>query len=176
MKGAMVRAILDGTKTQTRRIVKPQDIDVSDGVPFLLPYASGVPEPVQVVCPQGRPGDRLWVRETFADVGWPPTGPQYVYRADPDSGDNDVQKWKPSIFMPRWASRIALEVVSVRVERLQKISEDDARAEGVGEGPQEGWVTGPVVAYADLWDSINGRDAWLLNPWVWVIEFKRIEP
>ena len=98
------------------------------------------------------------------------------YAADYDADANKLYTWKPSIFMPRAACRIRLEVVAVRVERLQRISEPDAIAEGVGDGPQEGWVTGPVVAYADLWDSINGRDAWLLNLWVWVIEFKRIAP
>ena len=201
--GPMVRAILEGRKTQTRRIVKPQPhTSLNDGEPCGLGWhtpkvtmerwqtAETFSKELSRHCPYGKPGDRLWVRETFADVGWPPTGPQYVYRADPDSGDNDVQKWRPSLFMPRAASRITLEVVSVRVERLNAISEEDAKAEGAEEislesqesinetryGPgltDNGYY--PEVSYAEgyqrLWESINGPGSWNANPWVWVVEF-----
>lgn len=127
-------------------------------------------------CPYGAPGDHLWVRETWDCVHYQgiDAAPTYFYRADETDPERDALiRWRPSIHMPRTASRITLEITDVRVERLQHISEDDARAEGVGEGPQEGMVTGPVVAFADLWDSIHGPDAWLKNPWVWVVEFRR---
>lgn len=189
--GPMVRAILEGRKTQTRRIVKPQPDD--NGLWFMrnapLDWREDIHgdwNPWKGETPNGDtwngsvkcwPGDRLWVRETFGKIHYEGVDehPTYFYRADETDAEADALiKWRPSIHMPRAASRITLEVVSVRVERLQDIREDDARAEGVGEGPQEGWVTGPVVAFADLWDSINGQDAWLANPWVWVVEFKRV--
>lgn len=197
-KGEMVRAILAGTKTQTRRIVKPQDIDVSDGVPFLLPYASGVPEPVQVVCPQGNPGDRLWVKETHAYFDADRENAGVVYR-ESDNGrtweaEDEGWKWKPSLFMPRKWSRITLEVVSVRVERLNDISEEDAKAEGAEELSLESQESindtryGPgltdngyypevsyVEGYQSLWESINGHGSWAANPFVWVIEFRRVK-
>ena len=138
--GPMIRAILEGRKTQTRRIVKPNCLSK------LSPY--------------GRTGDRLWVRETW---GHNPEGPGYVYRSD---GDFDMKfhgdRWRPSIHMPRWASRITLEVTGVRVERLQDINEEDALAEGVEH------------AFRSLWESINGPGSWDANPWVWVVEFRRV--
>ena len=178
-----MKAILEGRKTQTRRIVKPQPIE-HDGVCECGPAIAGSMHALHQwlianKCPYGKPGYRLWVRETWGKVHYEGVDllPTYFYRADEHDSERDsLIRWKPSIHMPRVASRIILEVVSVRVERLQRITEDDARAEGVGEGPQEGWVTGPVVAFADLWDSINGQDAWLVNPWVWVVEFKVIKP
>jgi len=151
----MVRAILGGHKTQTRRVVK-------------------IPATIY-------PGLRLWVRETWQNKQHPLQFPSAVsYAADGGGGP-----WRPSIFMPRWASRITLEVVSVRVERLNDISEDDALAEGVEiftdgagftiplrNGKKSGWQRNPVDAYRVLWDSINGPGSWGKNSWVWVIEFK----
>jgi hypothetical protein len=144
----MVRAILDGTKTQTRRIMKTAE------------------------CKYGKSGDRLWVRETWQEVSWPPTGPRFVYKAD---GDASPDRWRPSIHMPRWASRITLEVESVRVERLQECSEADAKAEGcspLGDDTSQAYRLG----YMHLWGQINGPGSWEANPWVWVITFKRIRP
>ena len=143
----MVRAILDGRKTMTRRILTERHGEY---------------------CPYGHPGDFLWVRETFYNSRMDNSMPTH-YRAD--NQDEDFQLiWNPSIFMPRWASRILLEITAVRVERLQKISEDDARAEGVS--PE---TVGP---FSELWDSINRKPGrtWADNPFVWVIEFKRIKP
>ena len=146
-------------------------------------------------CPYGQPGDRLWVREAFmhepADYCWEasvsiPCRPAYTaYRADVD-GDSRGAGWKPSIHMPRKLSRINLEITAVRVERLQDISEADAMAEGVtaGDGDFSGcYVCGPAMSgttakecYGRLWESINGRESWDANPWVWVIEFKQEIP
>lgn len=173
----MVRAILAGCKSQTRRIVKPQpfaherpviedgEVLVGDGKTWRLPY--------------GKPGDRLWVRETFcAKSFFTPT--EYRYRADgvepfvmgPPVGDIPMA-WKPSIFMPRAASRITLEVTGVRVERVNDISEADAVAEGIPAFPTSPSKI-PRMHYATLWNSINGAGSWDLNPWVWRIEFKRL--
>src|SRR5262249_27378565 len=140
-----------------------------------------------LLCPYGGPGDRLWVRETWA--GDDCCG--YVYRADHpnadlkrgdlDDGDQSIRRWRPAIHMPHAASRITLDVLSVRVERLQQITEDDARAEGVL-SPAELSVCkleGPLPwgrdAFQRLWDAINGKRAlWASNPWVWCIEFRRL--
>lgn len=172
----MVRAILECRKTQTRRVVKPQPVSVNScGVPF-FPDGGG---PVDYrLCPYGTVGSRLWVRET-----WAPTSVKdnCVYLADfrdrrgdywgsVASAPEDV-RWRPSIHMPRFASRITLEITGVRVERLQEISEDDARSEGWH--PEDG--QGPCEWYEDLWNTIHGPDSWSANPWVWVIEFRRIK-
>jgi len=159
--GPMVRAILEGRKTQTRRIVKPQPLR-DRGV---MAFNDG--EHPQMRCPYGKPGDRLWVRET-----WCPDVEPYTFRYKAD-GDEPLERWRPSIHIPRWASRITLEVVSVRVERLQNISEDDALAEGITLVERG---TSPVDQFNKLWESINGPGSWEANPWVWVVEFKRIEP
>lgn len=180
----MVRAIFDGTKTQTRRIVK--------GTPLLAISAFShehVADPKHGFCPYGQPGDRLWVRETFAkqfDGG-------YTYSADFPKGfkpdKTTLGNWKPSIHMPRTASRIMLEVVSIRVERLQDINEWDAIAEGIEmvAGPDginyygnygddnSDTCLSPVDSYRTLWQSINGPDSWNENPFVWVVEFRLIE-
>jgi hypothetical protein len=235
----MVRAILDGSKTQTRRIVKPGPmlkwfgaseririenvkdcLRVLDGgrthnYSGLLASDSEYPEEgaVEVNCPFGLPGDRLWVRETFyRDSMWYPSRFSSVVRAlalspsgmleamdyrathsclayeagcpcNPD-GDGKRSEWRPSIHMPRWASRITLEIVSVRVERLQDISSADVLAEGLKfmcDGSaisplEDGRVGGgPQSAFAYLWDSLNAKRApWSSNPWVWVVEFKRV--
>lgn len=207
----MVRALLAGTKTQTRRVAKPQP----DGVmPNGTPYRFGLDKalhraPEAMSCPYGQPVDRLWVREN----GWQrpdlsqrqlregaDTWPPYEYDAEPlmcwADGELKGYGWKrrPSIHMPRWASRILLEITAVRVERLQDISESDAWAEGCAPGlatdnggffPAEepdpsgigrrGWDNARDW-YADLWEDINGTGSWDANPWVWVIEFKRATP
>jgi len=195
----MVRAILEGRKTQTRRAVNgvadPDEIEVlgDSGEAFMhsgacesfCDYACGG---AVLKCPYGIPGDRLWVKETF----WKHKQTSFVRHADCASDASWKETgWRkvPSIHMPRWASRITLEIADVRVERLQDISEADAVAEGVRqmrdgsgcwvgrEGPGK-WVTPWAAAreaFCDIWESINGKGSWDANPWVWVIEFKRIE-
>ena len=186
----MVRAILNGTKTQTRRAVKDRHIDSAPPACFF--------QWLRERCTYGQPGDRLWVREAFmhepADYCWeasvsiPCRPAETVYRADHD-GDTRGAGWKPSIHMPRALSRITLEITGVRVERLQDISEADAIAEGVHPGgaclPDDDTssfsrigpvcnASFPVARYAALWESINGAGAWEKNPLVWVIEFRRL--
>lgn len=182
---SMVRALLDGSKTQTRRVVKGPVWEVRNGQPK---SAIAGCDPV---CPYGHPGDELWVRETFAytDAHEPQFEGSIEYRADNKcfavSGNElfdvphkcDPQPfggpWKPSIYMPRWASRIALEITAVRVERLQDIHEADAKAEGITIRPE--CMQSPAVAiYSMLWEDINGPNSWAANPWVWVVEFKRV--
>jgi hypothetical protein len=217
--GPMVRAILEGRKTQTRRVVNlPKDtewayeVEVERRGDFEIAMAANYSGKQQVLrfCPYGKPGERLWVRETWAHcflrrdytdeyvsvagyVGSPK--PDHVaYKADVDLGDFSG-KWRPSIHMPRWASRIALEVTGVRVEQLQEIGEGDAIQEGV-EHLSAGLVLNPWRNYLQgkpgemvqhcscarrsfqtLWDSINGKRGigWKENPWVWVVEFRRVE-
>lgn len=183
----MVRAILEGRKTQTRRVIKPQPINPVDlnafkgGGAFVDKSISGK-DPL-IKCPYGKAGDSLWVRETHALFGG---GSTVIYAANwkedavsrgMDNIPEEVDwKWTPSIHMPRLASRITLEITSVRVERLQDISEQDALAEGMTfpEGMEHG--SNPVDAFRGLWQSINGPESWDANPWVWVIEFKRVQP
>lgn len=228
-KDEMVRAILEGRKTQTRRVVKRWEDDRLPG------FVAGA---MEGSCPYGKPCDRLWVRETWSDVNLQ-GAPGIAYRADDDVRDlmaeprfhdedgafnyNDERvrpyhfavwsedllsgaegRWRPSIHMPRWASRITLEITGVRVERLQDISEEDAKAEGAqhfpelpGRSPygQDGrWSMGqptsvdqclssPRWAFANYFCKIAGKAPkgihdprpWDANPWVWVIEFRRIE-
>ena len=182
----MVQAILDGRKTQTRRVVKPQPtefvggpgVTLQDGSPApLIPLDDSVePYGREIACPYGKPGDRLWVRETWHDAS-SSLHSCALYRAD--GIDLHWDKWTPSIHMPRWASRITLEITSVRVERLQEISEADAQAEGWTRRPEVS--TDPQVHkeaardwFMGLWESINGPGSWDTNPWVWVIEFRRL--
>lgn len=191
--GEMVRAILSGQKIQTRRVCKPAE---KAGLSFITTADAGGmasetnadiatwgDEEGEVIftCPYGRVGDRLWVREAWAlgDDG------EYVYRADYPKSDNP---WKPSIHLPRKASRILLEIESVRVERLQDISERDALTEGIqaARNPEcKGYrsyelnhalYSTPSESYGSLWRSINGEGSWSSNPWVWVIQFRRITP
>ncbi|EPJ0506724.1 hypothetical protein ACTBNK_002898 [Klebsiella variicola] len=196
--GEMVRAILDGRKTQTRRTVKPQPDE--DGLAKVTngPWVDTSERNYR--CPFGAAGDRIWVRETFCPVDDTQYGGEkwVDYRATPkfeeshpagwDSAPNDAEalKWRPSIHMPRWASRILLEITNVRVERLNAISEEDARAEGIIDGgclncgePEPCGCANPepdaTDAFAYLWQSIYGQESWNANPWVWVIEFKRVE-
>ena len=185
--GEMVRALLDGRKTQTRRIIKDCTVgrdQISKFIQiekkFIGCYPEDVPELIRECCPYGVPGDRIWVRETWAEAG--ASAPDLkLYRANypehvPSIYENvppaEEIRWTPSIHMPRTASRILLEITDVRVERLRSMSQDDARAEGViaASGPMEAGL-----AFRELWDSIYGEESWKANPWVWVIEFKRVE-
>ena len=198
--GEMVRAILEGRKTQTRRVVKPQPEAVHDGEPywFIGGYRAWNYRPSSAVplraggnplpCPYGQPGDRLWVRET-----WKPCfddGSGTAYRAARTPGTPEHKgPWKPSTFMPRDRSRLTLVIESVRVERVQAITWADAAAEAVTIGkirqsvgypaPWRGYMRdeNPVEAFNRLWDSINAKSGfgWAVNPWVWVITFKRVE-
>jgi hypothetical protein len=191
---AMVRALLDGSKTQTRRALRVQPLDVLPmngdltGREWVgLMTREPKPEGQVFRCKFGVPGDRLWVRETWAQPTTLDPGPTF-YRADypacaagfSNLPPADEITWKPSIHMFRKDSRILLEITGVRVERLQDISEADAAAEG--------WPRRPEVSddpqvhadaardwYMDLWEQINGAGSWAANPWVWVIEFRRVE-
>ena len=223
MNGAMVRAVLDGSKTQTRRIVKkvglaaPAPQSVIDGA---ATYAGGM----VAHCPYGQPGDRIWVRETWGVIShawdeacnlidWAPDRPataisempfgqgyysgHVIYAADgafewsgDDDGDGDPRSaWHPSIHMPRRASRILLEIVSVLVERLQDISDADIVAEGIDmealaesqdrydivcKGSDASGRATERTAWRDLWESTGGD--WDANPWCWAITFKRVAP
>jgi hypothetical protein len=255
---AMVRPTLAGTKTQTRRVVKPQpptpeefpgavfglsrcvadevkmyNVNDHDRLPKhptdwdlvgSVGRARAAGRSMRYRCPYGQPGDRLVGRETWQYADWTEDGMPWIrYRADgatrliedtPEDWserltnvwaslsdpanyaiDNRAadRRWRPAIHMPRWASRILLEIVSVRVDRLQDISEADAWAEGcergepwdngqgffpalrdLGGGTYDGWDDAREW-YADLWESINGPGSWDANPWVWVVEFKRID-
>lgn len=183
--GPMVRALLDGTKTQTRRALRPQP--------------EGEPDPGAARNRFGLPGDRLWVRETYFAFGHWQTRPRagkegeewyfvdrtrasgqcYHYALDePDGADarpgrvaGDASHWhrRPALFMPRAASRILLEIVDVRIERLGAISPEDALAEGVG---PVGAGDDPVLAYRSVWERINGAGSWDADPWVWAVEFR----
>lgn len=219
--GAMVRAILSGQKTQTRRVVKHRwphlwqepwyatgcvldDLPGQTGAFMEFRHRSqdeagfsGSPASTLVPCPYGQPGDRLWVRECFADEAGGTrkfAGEHIYYRADGDGVDLQGGRWKPSIHMPRWACRIVLEIVSVRVERLQDISESDALAEGIladsfehngqryfrdyrltdAEASTQPALTCPRESFRSLWESINDPESWQANPWVWVVEFKKV--
>ncbi|WP_093053230.1 hypothetical protein [Variovorax sp. YR634] len=230
----MVRALLDGTKTQTRRVVKGLSdkmwIEATAADGFAVCYDSEpscgtgtweVTEHSQpITCPYGLPGDRLWVKETWRtaasldgkspssiamsciDAGYRKPWAPLAYEADGHrnsewrgfelNGEAEPGKTRVSIHMPRWASRIDLEVTSVRVERLQDISEEDARAEGISAHRKGGWhweqppagIEGTNHfgfktardAYRALWEQINGAGSWAANPWVWVVEFRRIRP
>jgi uncharacterized protein YhfF len=184
LKDEMVRAILDGRKTQTRRVMKPQPeggLDFTPFAPFGVVNGKGNP----LICRHGQPGDRLWVRETWQHLHnegqkadefeqWQQNSIDCFYLADESSPNNKPMsgRWRPSIHMPRWASRITLEITDVRVERLQDISNEDAVAEGIGTPCDMRYAA--LDAFKPLWESINGHDSWEANPWVWVIEFKRI--
>jgi hypothetical protein len=195
--GPMVRAILEGRKTQTRRIIKPQPTVIAGDKIMHIPYD----QPGKIIlCPYGERGDRLWVRESFSTDTRDPLN-CVIYKATPEYGkyrdtgelvrssfpDGSLPtreesaramlpkfwKGKPSIHMPRWASRITLEITGVRVERLQDITEADAIAEGYS---VENEIDGdPIEWFAYLWESINGAGSWAANPWVWVVEFRRCE-
>ncbi|WP_241017152.1 hypothetical protein [Paraburkholderia sp. Ac-20342] len=212
----MVRALLDGSKTQTRRVVKWLDLKPGINLQFSGLTASQVAGAwvlesptrsshewrcAQTPCPYGVPGDRLWVRETLSptrnaagyieDWHYAADGAKVPRMPGLNPEFSDAMAFAhlarpsavPSIHMPRWASRITLEVTGVRVERLQDISEDDAISEGIAKTPAGFWSTygqsetdgtySPVTSYRCLWNSINGADAWDANPWVWCVSFKR---
>lgn len=226
--GPMVRALLDGRKTQTRRIVKPQppawatwvnarqhlnhesqwvpshlfawSEEQTPGEPLkkLRRWPNKNGDEYSIPCPYGAPGDRLWVKEKWAYFG----GDEYLYQQERSAVGYAASlthlesppggKWRSTLFMPRWASRITLEVTRVRVERLQDISEEDARAEGVQPFFEEfscfsrdqRLTSGELAAdaehrasFAVLWDEINAdRATWKSNPWVWAVDFKRVQP
>lgn len=220
----MVRAILDGRKTQTRRPIKWKQTrfteigEREDGSKW--PWSEDAEHACDFwhPCPFGAVGDRIWVRETWGVVSheldedgriqpWKPDRPataihempfgngyysgHAIYAADGDFtwGDDDGYEdgrscWKPSIHMPRAASRILLEITDVRVERLNAISQEDAQSEGTeltgwrptySDPDSGGEVMTPYDNFAELWSSIYGDESWKANPWVWVIEFKRVE-
>jgi hypothetical protein len=194
----MVCAILAGTKTQTRRVVKPmKDRDVGC---MLSPceLAGEINQGKFRNSIHGEPGDHLWVRESFSRLEAfdffspevPDPVPEFWYWADGNPTWGDWTRPKPSIHMPRAACRIVLEITGVRVERLQEISEADAKAEGIEPftdfQPTGHWrryrdsgvtsyVDNPIASYASLWTEINGPGSWEANPWVWVVEFRRVE-
>lgn len=183
----MVRAILGGRKTQTRRVIKDPHGLLKNYTPTgkTVDYGYGTRCGVKfsdttmtIPCPYGQPGDRLWVREAFGlDFDDAILYRACKYGSKPFDPGQEI-RWKPPIHMPRVASRIDLEITEVRVERLQDISEADALAEGCEEGPDDD-VTGGSTAYqefAKLWCKIKGADSWVANPWVWAISFKRIKP
>lgn len=181
--GAMVRAILEGRKTQTRRVLNPQpggsvEIIVEDGRvpwPWIVRHtATQRREERSLNCPYGVAGDRLWVRETFTTLTGP-GGPVRYYATDEV---HELRKKHPSIFMPRWASRINLEIAEIRVQRVQEISEEDCAAEGVDFIPEAPTPLNHRTAYAGLWDTINAKRGftWFSNPWVWAITFKVVRP
>jgi hypothetical protein len=189
-QGEMVRAIRNGRKTQTRRAIKPVPTFNGGGACHDAgALQQDYVEPHWVfpkTCPYGAPGDLLWVRETWAPLPGSVVLNVAFYRADTKAAPDDV-RWRPSIHMPRWASRITLRITDVRVERLQDISEEDAEAEGLTkEIAPNGHVTWhvpdllgaqtPCRAFRLLWEDINGAGAWDANPWVWVIEFERVKP
>jgi hypothetical protein len=200
-KSDMVSAILDGIKTQTRRVIKlPPVINLGhwevsdigghgiiDSQGYLVPNIPCIWHTHSgwcIACPYGKIGDQLWVRETFA---YDDENREFLYRAD----NNDKTKnwdlnrygsgsshynWKSSIFMPRKASRIQLEITNIRIERLNDISDDDAKAEGVTNVLAGGIYDfiGHIKSYQRLWEQINGNGSWSENPFVWVIEFKNL--
>ena len=243
-RAEMVRAILAGRKTQTRRAIKPQPwVDnmgnacwkdrnfgqSANHVPHIKALASPIPcsDTKRVLCPYGQPGDLLWVRETWCltrdtldyetggeassydwdkDLygdprsylnGGPGVGDCAALHYPTDGEDNTPSemwpciglrgeilrkkeiRWRPSIHMPRWASRITLRITDVRVERLQDIREDDARAEGCNPIIHEDGAIDcgtRKTTFARLWNQINGPGAWEANPWVWVLSFERVKP
>jgi hypothetical protein len=179
--GPMVRAILEGRKTQTRRVVKFPLIDrnyMGNEVAWCETNAM-LREGHHELCPYGASGDRLLVRETWRCRGgreyeYQHHQPSIVYKADAEAVDFLQAEWRPSIYMPRWASRITLEIVSVKVERVAEISPRDAISEGfpvVSNG-----LESQIEWFRSLWDSINSKRGfgWDKNPWVWVVEFKRL--
>lgn len=179
--GPMVRAILDGRKTQTRRVVKPQPgihcvpWQRPDGqfIWIIAETGHGVSEPF--TCPFGQIGDRLWVRETW-NADW---CDRTIYKADggyaKHAGYSVEPRWRPSIHMPRWASRIMLEITDVRVQRLQEISEEDAISEGIHSVAAFPSGYSNRDGFAALWNSLAKPDStWAMNPWVWAVSFRRL--
>lgn len=182
--GAMVRALLHGRKTQTRRLVTDdhfKKLGLERDGEFVYttegPQWNGEFEG-SVWCPYGIIGDKLWVRESFTVCA----DSNIFYKADGKTDPWDGVKWKPSIHMPRKASRITVEITGTRIERVQSISREDAIAEGIFLNVNDWWDAGnglvgqssPEIAFRELWASINGAESWIANPWVWVVEFRRV--
>ena len=198
----MVQAILDASKTQTRRPIMPQPCKSTiamvpaisgrhwiEQLPLDLRALHPESKPMtingkSIKCPYGQIGDRLWVREAFAPA-LAEHGECFKYKASKNhqlyyqcgkecpEGVEAITKWKPSIHMPRWASRIDLEITEIRAERLQDISEEDAIAEGWDANNS---AYSPLTWFEKLWDSINGKKyPWVNNDWVWVISFKVVK-
>lgn len=197
----MVLALLAGKKTQTRRILKTQpSVQIeTGGWPIEIARlesgdwgvcCQGVVHQCVGRCPYGRPGERLWVKETFhydnaayvskyKDAPWlgmPDAGNAQTYYRASEKNPDIFPRWKPSIFMPRWASRITLEITEVRAQRLQDISEEDAIAEGVKTLPNSYWYPTWARTFCHLWNDINPDNGCEKNPHVWAITFKRISP
>ncbi|HHX6580215.1 hypothetical protein [Pseudomonas aeruginosa] len=196
----MVRAILEGRKTVTRRVVKPQPDFLGSMVDPNTPFKTlDAGLHARITCPYGEPGDRLWVREAWAaDAQVDAIAPRDLSQGEPiwypadfsvrQTGCSMISKGRgrPSIHMPRWASRVLLEITAVRGERLQDISEEQALAEGVHGEPCDHarqacsdigcWGDTAKGAFGFLWEQLNGAGAWQANPWVWVVEFKRVTP
>lgn len=182
MSAFSVRTILAGRKSQTRRIVKPQP---ELGKPWGDSGWTVDPEVMDLptgLCPRGVIRERLWVRETFGIYSEDEGTNFYVYRADYDpdeSGPPPSCRWTPSIFMPRGASRILLEITKVRVEQVQDINEQDAIVEGFPMDARH-WIWGrtPQAKFKDLWNRTNEKRGfgWKRNPWVWAISFRRLLP
>lgn len=179
----MVQAILDGRKSMTRRVIKPQPFpkwiecgreNIGDWQ-WCFYDANGGYGLLKQHCPYGQPGDRLWVRETWAELSQfhnlNSEIERYIYKADEDA---TPLKWKPSIFMPKEAARIWLEVVNVRVERLQEITYEDCLREGMW---NYGTDVDTLAAFQELWQNLNAKRGydWNINPWVWAISFRRVE-
>lgn len=203
--GPMVRAILEGRKTQTRHAVRHVNEDSMAEFDELVEYPDGTLRAIfingdgesgSVISPYGKHGDRLWVRETHTFAN--DKGDCIIYEADGakhyvhDNAEllrvEGMYRKRNAVQMPRWASRILLEVAKVKVERLQDITEQDAEfKEGIEDDPynpcrfmsyipNRGAVECPISSYSTLWESINGHGSWDANPYVWVVEFKRIQP
>jgi hypothetical protein len=224
--GEMVNAILNGRKTQTRRIIKPQPFLRTDGFWQLFPSKltnrfctwEQINNYLLEHCPYGQIGDRLWVKESWKIIGWDFEGRftiqyrdeikknyepseneitdeqavKYAIQCSDDCMDAGLKSdldgnficdgilptmWRSPLFMPRWASRITLEIINVRIQRVQEISEDDAKSEGCLASNTGTYIFDAVDSYQELWDSINAkRDySWESNPYVWVIEFRRMD-
>lgn len=183
----MVRAIIDGRKTMTRRVVKPQPIDHISEVPrsiqnendwgkFLWEDEEGKSN--LKYSPYGQVGDVLWVRETWSPLVTGGDKNFYLVLYKADGSEPSSVGWKPSIHMPRSASRLSLRITNIRVERLNDITEEDAKLEGViypANPVIENYGNGYRANFRLLWESINGKDSWEQNPWVWVIEFEVIK-
>lgn len=215
--GHLVRALLEGRKVQTRRPASVESLPNGMITP-VSGYAPRSPEEHLSYCPYGQPGDLIWVRETWASVHFSVDyesgicddiydlngneDGEIIYRASFGADDEDIEcrgfKWRPSIHMPRWASRLTLRITNVRIERLQDISENDAASEGIEVFNEDGnlWYSGymqgeeswfdspeiwhcndPVQAFKELWDGINYKlgKGWATNPWVWVLDFEVIK-
>jgi hypothetical protein len=170
----MVNALLAGTKTQTRRTIKPQPDLILNQTPYLrnidIPHAL-----IHMHCPYGAIGDTLWVKESWCHDAYPravKNAKHFIYKADEEATNPSTnKKWITPLFMPRIASRITLEIIEVRAERLNDCSTSDAISEGV-DVESSGLDT--LASFKALWESINGAGSWMENPWVWVVEFRRL--